>query len=572
MKIKNAKLIILVLILQFIISSCSKPIEQIDIDKSIDNIFRTKELICDRLYLFENDDYSYSYLPDEVPGDLYSTYYSLMYLELINEEHVTPLYSKAVFDSVRTIQDIFYITEIFKNTLDDLAINHIYENVNNLYNPDGYFIIDTNYKTLDIHGDDNLLFSTWTACKIFQSINRDYDYSSIRNWLESYDIDIKNKVNPDMDYFDLVLMYYELCLLLDLDTSEIIRFIELNIAKYETQLMQELGSIEFVFHLSTYMTLIEHLGKSIDTNKFIISEIVKMYKIESGGFSISSRESTNPLPVYIFSKLIYNSIDYDFSNCTKYVLRHQRNDAMFIPYVISEGDIESTYYAYLTLIQLGINIDSELSQYCEKNKNERNSLQYIYLDSLSTKEIADEYIMDIVTDLSTKKISSINDINRILLLLQILEDKNIVIPDDLTNRLCDSLLKYITEVSAQKDKQIRSALKATEYAALSAYLMLNNQNKSINKLVQEILSNMPKDNLFSVYYYVRLHNIASDKINIANIPFSFSNELIYMLDNCASDLGNFSFEYDDISISMVSNYYGVYISNYLYLEDEEKSK
>ena len=184
MKIKNAKLIILVLILQFIISSCSKPIEQIDIDKSIDNIFRTKELICDRLYLFENDDYSYSYLPDEVPGDLYSTYYSLMYLELINEEHVTPLYSKAVFDSVRTIQDIFYITEIFKNTLDDLAINHIYENVNNLYNPDGYFIIDTNYKTLDIHGDDNLLFSTWTACKIFQSINRDYDYSSIRNWLE----------------------------------------------------------------------------------------------------------------------------------------------------------------------------------------------------------------------------------------------------------------------------------------------------------------------------------------------------------------------------------------------------
>ncbi len=563
---KNMQLLCVLLLVLVLFSSCNKPKEQVNSNFLESTIANVKANILDKLELSKNEDGTFSSFPDEMSSEYYSTYYSLLFLNNMNIDVTRPTAKNISFETITSIYELLYIAKSYQ----DIDTVKLYKALNDFYCDDGYFLIDKGYKTNNIYTDENILFSTWQGCKILSTFHNDFDYSKVKQWLEASYKSYSDNLAIDIDTFESLFMYYELMLLCNSNTEHITNYMSSNFREYEVLLFDTIGNIEFLFNVITYINLLDHLDIEPKYELFNATKIIECYESPTGLPVVILGEEPNPYPVYAFSEL-FNKFNYtyDYAKCIKLVLRHQRDDNTFAPYVLLEGEKESTFYAYLTLDAMNA-LDTTNNIYF--NDSTTQDARTIYLENLFFGYTNYGHIFDLLTNLSSDERITKREADDAILLLDVLRSQQKELPLDIKNSLCNSFKNEYNFLKSEKDEGKKHANSLNEYAVLSAHVLLCNsecdEHKVLFKNVSSILDDLPYNNLIRTYYYTRLMEIA-----IAEYDYSISaeqyNHIQLTLNDTITDSEFFSYEVSESSVSMVSNYMGIYIYNFLCINTPE---
>lgn len=362
-------------------------------------------------------------------------------------------------------------------------------------------------------------------------------------------------------------MLYQIAVELNYNISYIHEYIESNFTNYESKIMEITDNENYIFYLNTYLNIIQEFQlKSIMTKDDVL-RILNIFKNSEGGFSSNKREQPNPLPTYIISQLCkVLDYKYDFSDCKRFVLRHQRSNGFFIPYIILESDLESTYYAYSILQITNEQNIEDLSAYLEQHNDQEEHPFYLYLQQLCGKNININMIKQIIND----KLSSDIDItkknlNDIKILIDLCKLNGITVDKDNVDKFCSSIEENVKSIYNEKNDKKREAAFPNLLLSLSVYLSINNDNSYINNVINDILSKVKIDNLYTAYYYYLLLDSVENCgiLNKINLDATLNTQIASVLRECYSETGFYSVDTTESSINMISNYFGVKLNDYL---------
>lgn len=564
----NILIIIISIVLLF--SACDNSSENITNERKMAFSPNDNQEILSRLEVSKMSDSGYGFFADELSADLNSTYYSQRFLSNIGYMYNEAKYQEFNYDnSALTFWDIYLYTMLFSDDLneDNRQRQKVIENIMKYKVESSYFVMSPDYNSDDPYSDDTVLFGTCYSIKILKALNTDFEYDSLLPWFDKYITSLTRNTKITLETFEELYLLYQIAVDLNHNISYIQEYIESNFTNYESEIMEAADQENYIFYLNTYLNIIQEFQfKSIMT-KDDVSRIINIFKNSEGGFSLNKAEQPNPLPTYIISQLCkVLDYKYDFSDYKSFVLRHQRSNGFFIPYIILESDLESTYYVYSILQIANEQNIEDLSAYLKQHNDQEEQPFYLYLQQLYGKNINVNMIKQIIND----KLSSDIDItkknlNDIKILIDLCKLNGITVDKNNVDKFCSSIKENVKSIYNEENDKKREAAFPELLLSLSVYLSIDYDNSYINNVIKDILSKVKIDNLYTAYYYYLLLDSVENCgiLNKINLDATLDDQIASVLRECYSETGFYSIDTTESSVTMISNYFGVKLNDYL---------
>lgn len=451
-------------------------------------------------------DGSFSYWPDEVPEDIYSTYYSIEILKLLNFEYEEPIYNiEKLNQNVTSLYDLYLFVSLFSNNIksNEKDFDIIIELLNEYKINDYLYTIDKSYIPANLNNDEVVLMATLYAVNIYELLDIEYDKDKLIDWSQEY---FKNCILVDniLDRYDQLYMLMCITIYISNDASLIYDEVRINFEQYENELINNIDNTNFIFYLNTYIDIIKLTNlESVKINKEVATKVIQKHTGDNGGFIANTGDIYNSLPMFIIVKLANQfDLELDYEDIIRIILLHKRIDNYFIPYIITAGDTLSTYYSDYICNEI---LNTEFSI------NEIDKVRY----SKFNLDNNDSTILRI-EELTRNYTPSYSTMEELRILLEYCYKHNISIIDIDLENILDSTLEYLTELDNTKENKHRIFM-ANSLIALIDY-------KRIDDTIFSEIKKIEPSNLLEAYHVCILLN----SLRIAGLDLNnyYDNNLI----------------------------------------------
>lgn len=520
------------------------------------------KVLSEKIGYYKTDDNGYGFWNEEAnTPDMYSTYYSVMLLKKAGYNFEMPnvkAYDLSNVISTSSLFDLSQYCEIFQNDIkaDNSLRQKIYDFTMSLKEDDGTYKMGKDIKP------DTL--SNYCAVKILNYCSDNYDFSKIKKYIEQYlNNQLKTK-DLNIYYGDLLNIYDTLQLMKDNTFDEKIRnYANKYFTKYQLQInnLMKTGKLDLLT-FNVYFQSIKNLNLKNNIPKEKIAAYISSLKNKDNGYGYMKGSQTDLQVTYDVSEICdFYNIDIKYDSLVNVIMRHQLvTTKWFIATSIVESSIDSTYYAYSILKELGDNCRQEIGNYVKKHSKNESEIYYSALNNNSDKDIkatsvnsSNNAILSI-----TKKLNQSNAKSLVLLV----NDPKVrqSIPSDTKKAIKDVAKKYL------KQKPEKSVSKLY---LISLYNLEGSDNYSTEILsdsLKDVLNEFPCSIETLYASIIALESSTDESLNLKTkcSDSEFLNWCKYILSE--TDHGNGIFCYNggkDKYADFKSIYFGVYSMNRL---------
>ncbi len=347
------------------------------------------KVLSEKIGYYKTDDNGYGFWNEEAnTPDMYSTYYSVMLLKKAGYNFEMPnvkAYDLSNVISTSSLFDLSQYCEIFQNDIkaDNSLRQKIYDFTMSLKEDDGTYKMGKDIKP------DTL--SNYCAVKILNYCSDNYDFSKIKKYIEQYlNNQLKTK-DLNIYYGDLLNIYDTLQLMKDNTFDEKIRnYANKYFTKYQLQInnLMKTGKLDLLT-FNVYFQSIKNLNLKNNIPKEKIAAYISSLKNKDNGYGYMKGSQTDLQVTYNVSEICdFYNIDIKYDSLVNVIMRHQLvTTKWFIATSIVESTIDSTYYAYSILKELGNNYSNEIDDYVKKHSKNESEIYYSALNNNSDKDI-----------------------------------------------------------------------------------------------------------------------------------------------------------------------------------------
>lgn len=347
------------------------------------------KVLSEKIGYYKTDDNGYGFWNEEAnTPDMYSTFYSVMLLKKAGYNFEMPnvkAYDLNQVISSSALFDLSQFCEIFKNEIktDNSLRQKIYDYTMSLKEDNGIFKM-----AKDIQPDT---LSNYCAVKVLNYCSDNYDFSRINKYIEQY-LDNQLKTNDlNIYYGDLLNIYNTLQLMKDSTyDGEIRNYVNKYFTKYQLQINNLMKTDKLdLLTFNVYFQLIKKFNLKNNIPKEKIATYISSLKSKDNGYGYMKGSQTDLQVTYDVSEICdYFSIDINYDSLVNLIMRHQLvTTKWFITTSIVESSMDSTYYAYSILKELGNNYRKDIGDYVKKHSKNESEIYYFALKNNSDKEI-----------------------------------------------------------------------------------------------------------------------------------------------------------------------------------------
>lgn len=347
------------------------------------------KVLSEKISYYKTDDNGYGFWNEEAnTPDMYSTYYSVMLLKKAGYNFEMPnirSYNLSQIISTSSLFDLSQYCELFKNEIktDNSLRQKVYDYTMSLKEDNGIFKMGKGIKP------DTL--SNYCAVKILKYCSDNYDFGKIKMYTEQYlNKQFKTK-DLNIYYGDLLNIYDTLQLMKDSTFDEKIRnCVNKYFSEYQLQInnLMKTGKLDLLT-FNVYFQFIKKFNLKNNIPKEKIAVYISSLKNKDNGYGYMKGSQTDLQITYDISEICdYYNIDINYSSLVNVIMRHQLvTTKWFIVTSIVQSSIDSTYYAYSILKELGNNYSNEIRDYVKKHSQNKSEIYYYALNNNSDKEI-----------------------------------------------------------------------------------------------------------------------------------------------------------------------------------------
>ncbi|WP_054749744.1 hypothetical protein [Ruminiclostridium josui] len=385
---------------------------------------------------------------------------------------------------------------------------------------------------------------------------KEYIEQYLNNQLKTEDLNIY--------YGDLLNIYNTLQLMKDSTFDEKIRnYANKHFTKYQHQIntMMKTDKLDLLA-FNVYFQFVKKLNFKNNIPKENIAVYISSLKNKDNGYGYMKGSQTDLQVTYDVSEICdYYNIDINYDSLVNVIMRHQLvTTNWFITTSIVESSIDSTYYAYLILKELGFDYSKDISDYLKKHSINESDVYYIALQNYSNKEINGPSVNSRNNAIKnvTKKLDQSNAKSLILLV----NDPKLrqSIPSESKRNIKEMAKKYL------KQKKEKAAYKLF---LISLYNLEGSDRYSTEILtdtLKEVLNEFPCSIETLYALIIALESSTDENLNLKTkcSDVDFLNWCKYVLSE--TDHGNGIFCYnggEDKFADFKSIYFGVYSMNRL---------
>lgn len=397
---KRNMLVSLLLIL-FVLSSCT--------NKTNFDILVTENTKAELTRVFEKlkvSDNGYHDLINQsmFKGDkLYFTYYAVLTLQQ-NDLDIPDNY--ILCNSIKNLQfedivndkefdnlsNVFYYVQLC-NILNIKPLNQdlILKYIDKLY-INSHYCLSERQKNNILNGNEDLnnstlYLATAMATEILNILDKDYDKEQISIWVNK---NYNNNTDEISDFSKLYLLTrIEKNLHNTVSDDHLKKFTELFNNSLNYFILNNTNNIDFMLlsDLIDSSYLINKTDTLIESLEAInLTKLIKILQKSNGMYGLNEIEQVHILPTYCATKYL-QLVDGRLDNDTLYstIKGTQDIDGLFIPYILYESNLPTTYYVYMTCQLLDIKInEEEIKSYLE-TQNETDIYNTAFFHNLKSK-------------------------------------------------------------------------------------------------------------------------------------------------------------------------------------------
>ena len=518
------------------------------------------KVLSEKIGYYKTDDNGYGFWNEEAnTPDMYSTYYSVLLLKKADYNFEMPkvkAYNLNQVISTSLLFDLSQYCEIFQNDIkaDNSLRQKIYDYTMSLKEDNGTFKMGKDIKP------DTL--SNYCAVKILDYCSDNYDFSNIKEYIEQYLNKQLTENDLNVYYGDLLNIYDTLQIMKDSTfDGEIRNYVNKYFSKYQMQINDLMKTDKLdLLTFNVYFQFIKKFNLRNNIPKETISVYLNSLKNKDNGYGYMKGSQTDLQVTYDVSEVCdYYNIDINYDSLVNVIMRHQLvTTKWFIATTIVESSIDSTFYAYSTLKELGFDYSKDISDYLKKHSQNEADIYYNALSNISDEKF------------NTFSANSRN--NAILKVTKKLDQSN---AKSLVLLVNNPEVRQSIPAGTKKDikEKAKKYLKQkTEKATLKLYLVslynLGGSDRYSTEILadalKEVLSEFPCSIETLYASIIALESSTDESLNLKTkcSDGEFSNWCKYVLSE--TDHGNGVFCYNggrDKYADLKSIYFGVYSMN-----------
>lgn len=526
--------------------------KKVEIKKTLGNF--DYKLMSQNIDRYKLDEGKYSVLPFECEDDIYATYYLALIRQKLMEEsfEIAYNYSDLNHDFI-SLYDLYYVCDLFSaKNIRGISKSELYDLFLS-YQIDGKFVVDKRDQIAD--RDKEILFTLVYVAKCADLLEVDASeiiHESDIEWLNSYEKTLLNKQSDEiLDYMGKAYQVLIVNNSIGNSSDELIECVRKHYIEYVDALRKSIESMEeeVVFSFEAYWYLTDYIGEKDLLQDVEWKEFLSLLENPNGGYSLPGSDP-NPLIIYIIVELSYRyDLNLLFDDVLNIVQRHETINHSYIPFILFEEEMESTFYAkkihgMLNEAETEIDVYDEVSLYSiAAGRGELSADEKQYMDSFILSVIESE------DDIGYSQLS-------------------------ILTQLCDRM------ENMDNDEQLKNKLKETIDTLYNSYdnlVVLERINlyyslyiyhslwgkDGIKNIVEKSLSHIP-ENVEEAYAYTMLRENYYEDV-LQAMPDSIYQSIAEIIDmSYNKEWGFFSFDENNELITMRSIYYGLYLSKIYY--------
>ncbi len=346
------------------------------------------KVLSEKIGYYKTDDNGYGFWNEEAnTPDMYSTYYSVLLLKKAGYNFEMPkvkAYDLSQVISTSSLFDLSQYCELFQNDIkaDNSLRQKIYDYTMSLKEDNGTFKMGKDIKP------DTL--SNYCAVKILDYCSDNYDFSNIKEYIGQYLNKQLTENDLNVFYGDLLNIYDTMKLMKDSTfDGKIRKYVNKYFSKYQLQIdnLMKRGKLDLLT-FNVYFQLIKKFNLKKNIPKETISVYLNSLKNKDNGYGYMKGSQTDLQVTNDVSEICnYYYIDINYDSLVNVIMRHQLvTTKWFIVTSIFESSIDSTFYAYSTLKELGFDYSKDISDYLKRHSQNEADIYYNALSNISDKK------------------------------------------------------------------------------------------------------------------------------------------------------------------------------------------